>query len=42
VLASQRCDLVVVGHRGLHGVGSLGSVSERVSHRADGSVLVVR
>lgn len=35
-------DLVVVGSRGLHGVRSLGSVSERVAHRAPCSVLVVR
>lgn len=35
-------DLVVVGSRGLHGVASLGSVSERVAHRAPCSVLVVR
>ena len=41
-LAAQDCDLVVVGSRGLHGLKSLGSVSERVAHRADSSVLVVR
>ena len=35
-------DLVVVGHRGLHGMKALGSVSERVAHKADCSVLVVR
>lgn len=35
-------DLAVVGSRGLHGLGALGSVSERVAHRAPGSVLVVR
>ena len=35
-------DLVVLGSRGLHGIRSLGSVSERVAHRADCSVLVVR
>jgi nucleotide-binding universal stress UspA family protein len=34
-------DLVVVGSRGLHGVRALGSVSERVAHRARCSVLVV-
>lgn len=39
------CDdaaLVVVGSRGLGGVRALGSVSERVAHRAPVSVLVVR
>jgi nucleotide-binding universal stress UspA family protein len=35
-------DLIVVGHRGLHGLRALGSVSERVAHEADASVLVVR
>ncbi|MGZ4385051.1 MAG: universal stress protein [Gaiellaceae bacterium] len=35
-------DLIVVGSRGLHGVRALGSVSERVAHRAPCSVLVVR
>jgi nucleotide-binding universal stress UspA family protein len=35
-------DLVVVGSRGLHGLRSLGSVSERVAHEARPSVLVVR
>lgn len=34
--------LVVVGRRGLGGVRALGSVSERVAHRAGCSVLVVR
>jgi nucleotide-binding universal stress UspA family protein len=38
---SKRADLVVVGSRGLHGVRALGSVSERVAHRARCSVLVV-
>ena len=42
VAASQRTDLVVVGSRGLHGLRSLGSVSERVAHQARCSVLVVR
>jgi nucleotide-binding universal stress UspA family protein len=42
VEASQQADLLVVGGRGLHGVRALGSVSERVAHRADCSVLVVR
>jgi nucleotide-binding universal stress UspA family protein len=40
--ASDQTDLVVVGSRGLHGVQALGSVSERVAHRARSSVLVVR
>jgi nucleotide-binding universal stress UspA family protein len=40
--ASQDADLVVVGSRGLHGLRSLGSVSERVAHEAACSVLVVR
>jgi nucleotide-binding universal stress UspA family protein len=39
---AQRNDLLVVGSRGLHGLRSLGSVSERVAHRARCSVLVVR
>ena len=38
----QDCDLVVVGSRGLQGVKSLGSVSERIAHQATCSVLVVR
>jgi nucleotide-binding universal stress UspA family protein len=42
VAASQSADLVVVGSRGLHGLEALGSVSERVAHRARSSVLVVR
>jgi nucleotide-binding universal stress UspA family protein len=41
-LLSAQPDLVVVGHRGLHGLKALGSVSERVAHKADCSVLVVR
>lgn len=40
--ASGIVDLVVVGSRGLHGLKALGSVSERVAHQADCSVLVVR
>ena len=40
--ASREVDLVVVGSRGLHGLGALGSVSERVAHRAACSVLVAR
>lgn len=42
VAASRSADLVVVGSRGLHGLRALGSVSERVAHRAHSSVLVVR
>lgn len=40
--AAHGSDLVVVGSRGLRGWRSLGSVSERVAHRASSSVLVVR
>lgn len=40
--AAGSADLVVIGSRGLHGVRALGSVSERVAHRASCSVLVVR
>jgi len=40
--ASAHADLLVVGSRGLHGIAALGSVSERVAHRARCSVLVVR
>jgi nucleotide-binding universal stress UspA family protein len=40
-LASE-ADLLVLGSRGLHGPAALGSVSERVAHRAACSVLVVR
>jgi nucleotide-binding universal stress UspA family protein len=39
---SNEADLLVVGSRGLHGPVALGSVSERVGHRAASSVLVVR
>ena len=42
VAASDSADLVIVGSRGLHGLKALGSVSERVSHQARSSVLVVR
>jgi len=42
VAASADADLLVVGSRGLHGVKALGSVSERVAHRARCSVLIVR
>lgn len=41
VAASHDADLLVVGSRGLHGVRALGSVSERVAHQANCSVLVV-
>ena len=40
--AAQAAELLVVGSRGLHGVRALGSVSERLAHRASCSVLVVR
>lgn len=39
---SEWADLVVVGSRGLKGLKALGSVSERVAHRAHSPVLVVR
>lgn len=42
VAAAADADLLVVGSRGLHGLRALGSVSERVAHRARCSVLVVR
>jgi nucleotide-binding universal stress UspA family protein len=42
VEASEQADLLVVGSRGTHGLRALGSVSERVAHRAASSVLVVR
>jgi nucleotide-binding universal stress UspA family protein len=42
VAAAADADLAVVGSRGLHGLASLGSVSERVAHRAYCSTLVVR
>ena len=42
VAAGADADLLVVGNRGLHGLKSLGSVSERVAHQAHSSVLVVR
>jgi nucleotide-binding universal stress UspA family protein len=38
---SRAADLVVIGSRGLHGLRALGSVSERVAHRAHCSTLVV-
>ncbi|WP_217913478.1 universal stress protein [Miltoncostaea marina] len=40
--AARTADLLVVGSRGLRGATALGSVSERVAHRAPSSVLVVR
>ncbi len=40
--AASSSDLIVVGSRGLRGVRALGSVSERVAHESDASVLVVR
>lgn len=42
VKASADADLLIVGSRGVHGLRALGSVSERVAHRASCSVLVVR
>jgi nucleotide-binding universal stress UspA family protein len=42
VEVSATADLLVVGSRGLHGPRALGSVSERIAHEADCSVLVVR
>ena len=39
---SADADLLVLGSRGLHGLKSLGSVSERVAHRAGCSTLIVR
>jgi len=39
---SKEADLLVLGSRGLHGPKALGSVSERIGHRASCSVLVVR
>jgi nucleotide-binding universal stress UspA family protein len=41
-LTSLGPDLLVMGSRGLQGLRSLGSVSERVAHDAECSVLVVR
>jgi nucleotide-binding universal stress UspA family protein len=40
--AAENADIVVVGSRGLRGLRALGSVSERVAHRANSSVVVVR
>jgi nucleotide-binding universal stress UspA family protein len=38
---SRAVDLVVVGQRGVHGVRTLGSVSERVAHQAHCTALIV-
>lgn len=38
---ATRTSLIVIGHRGVRGVRALGSVSERIVHRAPCSVLVV-
>jgi nucleotide-binding universal stress UspA family protein len=40
--AAATADLLVVGSRGLRGMRALGSVSERVSHEAPCSTLIVR
>jgi len=40
--AATSFDLLILGARGLRGLRALGSVSERVAHRAPTSVLVVR
>ena len=42
VAAAAETDLLMVGSRGLHGIKALGSVSERVAHQAQSSVLIVR
>lgn len=42
VEASASADLLIVGSRGVHGLSTFGSVSERVADRAACSVLVVR
>ncbi|MDX6513534.1 MAG: hypothetical protein QOE36_3038 [Gaiellaceae bacterium] len=42
VAVAADADLLVVGSRGLQGVKALGSVSERVAHRARCSTLIVR
>lgn len=39
---ASECDLVVIGHRGVHGAAELGRVGERVVYGARSSVLVVR
>jgi nucleotide-binding universal stress UspA family protein len=38
----ERVSLVVLGSRGLTGVKALGSVSERIAHSSDASVLIAR
>jgi nucleotide-binding universal stress UspA family protein len=40
--ASRDADLLIVGSRGLRGLAALGSVAERVAHRAASPVLIVR
>lgn len=42
VEASRDADLLIVGSRGLRGMASLGSVAERVAHKAECPVLIVR
>jgi nucleotide-binding universal stress UspA family protein len=44
VAEEQRCDLIVVGHRGMTGATRflLGSVPNKVSHHAPCSVMIVR
>jgi nucleotide-binding universal stress UspA family protein len=42
VAGAEGADFLLVGSRGLHGARALGSVSERVAHKAPCSVLVVR
>jgi nucleotide-binding universal stress UspA family protein len=42
VAEQEHASLIVVGSRGLGGVRALGSVSERVAHKAHCSVLIVR
>ena len=41
-ITAETTDLVVVGSRGLRGLQALGSLSERLAHEAEHSVLVVR
>jgi nucleotide-binding universal stress UspA family protein len=42
VASEVGASLIVIGSRGRSGLAALGSVSERVTHRASCSVLVVR
>ena len=42
VSEAEKADLVLVGSRGLQGLKTLGSASERIAHQASCSVLVVR